>query len=374
MLSIYILVLLAVLVVGVKVSKRKEFHDNFLSLDITKGIQGFAAVAIMLHHMVQTVTQYGAVYKGVITIFNEFGVLFAGTFFFLSGYGLFVSMQTKPDYLKHFLGRRLSVVVIPFFIIDWIFLILIPLSPDKMVLSISDWISFITGWVLLNKQLWFIVEITILYIIFYFLFRFLKNKNLSYILMGIVTLLMSVGSLFLGHDTKTFTGGAWFHGEWWYNTTLLFFVGMTFAKFYKPLIAFIKKYYIVIVSVGIIGFVLLYRAYKFVAGTTGYYYEWPGHPGYVEKFMTVGLQLPMVIFCVVTFMMITMKLQFNNLILRFLGKISMELYMIHNLYILIFSYIIKNDILFVLVVYTLSIISAVLLHALDQWIIKKVRK
>ena len=374
MLSGYILVLLVVLVVGVRISKKKEFHEDFLSLNITKGIQGFAAVAIMMHHLTQTVTQYGEINKGLITIFNEFGVLFAGTFFFLSGYGLFTSMETKPDYLKHFIRRRLPVVVIPFYIINWIFLILIPLSPQKLTLGINDWISMISGWMLLNKQLWYIVEIVILYIIFYILFRFLKNKNLSYALMGIFTVLITIGSLLLGHDMKTFTGGAWFHGEWWYNTTFLFFVGMTFAKFYKPITNFIKKYYIVVLFVGIVGFLLLFSAYRYVAGIAGYYCEWPGHPGYLEKFMTVGLQLPMVIFYVVTFLIITMKLQFKNSVLKFLGKISMELYMIHNIFIIIFSCIIKNDVLFFSAVYVASLVAAVILHYIDQLIINKIRK
>lgn len=374
MLSGYILVLLVVLVVGVKISKKKEFHEDFLSLNITKGIQGFAAVAIMMHHLTQTVTQYGAINKGIITIFNEFGVLFAGTFFFLSGYGLFTSMQTKPDYLKHFIKRRLPVVVIPFYIINWIFLILIPLSFQKLTLGINDWFSMISGWMLFNKHLWYIVEIVILYIIFYILFRFLKNKNLSYALMGIFTVLITIGSLLLGHDMNTFTGGAWFHGEWWYNTTFLFFVGMTFAKFYKPITNFIKKYYMVVLCVGIVGFLLLFSAYRYVAGIKGYYCEWPGHPGYAEKFMTVGLQLPMVILYVVTFMIITMKLQFKNTVLKFLGKISMELYMIHNLFIIIFSCFIKNDVIFFTAVYAASLVAAVILHYIDQLIINKIRK
>ena len=81
MLVIYMVLLFLVLVWGCKKAKKGTFHEDFLSYPVIKGVQGFAALAVILHHVTQDVTQYGQHYKGPINVFVDAGVLFTGLFF-----------------------------------------------------------------------------------------------------------------------------------------------------------------------------------------------------------------------------------------------------------------------------------------------------
>ncbi len=367
-LGIFEVLLLAVLIWGLKGSKRREFHEDAFSLGITKGIQGFCAAGIMLHHMAQTITNYGNVNKGIINYMNDIGVFFVGIFFFCSGYGLYTSLMKKPDYLKGFFRKRLPSILVPFYVGNTIFVLTAMLFGARF--KTGELISFLTGWVLLNSQLWYIVEIFILYVVFYLLFRWKKGR-LSYILMGVfVVVLMSV-SLLLGHDYKTISGGAWLKGEWWYNGIFLFFIGITFARYYDTLIKHIKKFYPVWLIVSLAGSGVFYALTEHMLKTKGYWMERAGYPGYLEKVQTLSCQVPMILFMVIAFFLITMKVQFGNKVLDFLGKISLELYIIHNLFIINLrnQIRIENDFLFILSVYVMAISMAVLLYAFDQKII-----
>lgn len=366
-LGIFIILLFVLLFIGVK--GKKTFHEDAFSLSITKGIQGFCAVGIILHHLAQTVTQNGKLDKGMLNIMCDLGVFFVGVFFFCSGYGVYTSLKTKPNYLKGFLPKRLTTILVPFYTGNTIFVLTAILLGETF--KKAELVSALTGWMLFNTQLWFIVEIFILYIAFYILFKVLKNQKAAYLLMGVFIVALMTASFFLGHDFETKSGGAWLKGEWWYNGIFLFFIGMTFARYYDTLIANIKKFYWAWIAVGVIGSGIFFKLTLHMLKTKGYWAEWDGHPGYAEKIQTLACQLPMIIFMVIAFFLITMKLQFKNKLLTFLGKIVIELYIIHNLFIINLrnQIEIKDDFIFILSVYVLSISLAVLLHAFDQRLI-----
>ena len=370
--SLFILLVFAVLFWGGKLKKGKEFHEDAFSLDKTKGLQGFCAIGIMLHHMAQMVTQNNSLDKGLLNVFCDIGVFFVGMFFFCSGFGLYTSFRSKPDYLKGFLRKRLSAILIPFYVGNIIFVVTTILFGAEY--STGQLVSALTGWVLMNTQLWYIVEIFVLYILFYILFRFIRKEAVAYWLMGISVVGLMVFSLLLGHDRMTLSGGAWFRGEWWYNGIFVFFIGMTFARYYQFLVKKIQKFYWIWLAVGICGSTLFYLLTEHMLKTKGYWFETETYPGYLEKIQTLSCQLPMIIFMVLTFLLITMKIQFKNRALTFLGQISLELYIIHNLFItnLRGTIQIKNDALFILSVYVLSISMAVLLHVFDHKLIQLV--
>lgn len=371
-LSIYLAILFVLLFAGVKTPGKGKFFDNFLDLDITKCLQGFTAVAIMLHHLTQKVTQYGQYDKGAIGIMNDCGVLLTGLFFFFSGYGLYTSFSTKEDYLKGFIHKRLPVVLIPFYSTNTIFVLISLVLGYEM--KVSEFFLYISGLVLLNSQMWYIVEIVVLYLAFYFIFKTIKKQNPAFVAMAMFLLILTTISLLLGHDYKYACGGAWFKGEWWYNSTWLFFVGMLLARFKTNVITFAKKYYAALLPAGILLFALMHKATLYMLRNVGYWKEYTGYPGYKEKLLTYLVQTPTAIIFALVFLLLTMKLQFSNRILKFLGKIAIELYLIHNIFILYLIDVIKNEFLFYLCVYAGGIILATGIHFADQWMIKKIRK
>ena len=81
LLFLFPVAIVTILVFGAGVKKRGEYSGEAWSLGQAKALQAFAALMIILHHLVQTITQYSSVKKGPVTIWNSFGILFTSVFF-----------------------------------------------------------------------------------------------------------------------------------------------------------------------------------------------------------------------------------------------------------------------------------------------------
>lgn len=328
-LLIYPLVVLILLVIGAKIAPKGTFHEEFLSLKSTKVLQGAAALGIILHHLVQQVTSYGAVWKGPITHMNWMGVLFTAIFFFFSGYGLLKSYQTKTDYLDTFLEKRMPAVLIPFLISNIIYFFCMGLYTGKII-RVTDALTSLVGFTLLNTNTWFLVEIILFYIAFYIIYKRVKEPGKALGLMTGFVLLTIVISLLLGHDYSEMNGH-WFMGEWWYNSTIVFVFGMLMARYEAVIVKFAKKHYMWLLPLAVIFFVGMYILSEDVVQEVGYYCEWEGHPGYKEKAITAFVQSMTCILFMVTVVLLCMKVRFYNIIIAYVGKISLALYIMHDL-------------------------------------------
>lgn len=358
-----------------KTNLLSRWQDNPLSIANSKAVQGVCAVLIILHHLSQNLTE-----STFLSCFEEIGVLMVGVFFFFSGYGLFTSLKTKDNYLKGFFRKRLPKILVPFYTVTIVFFITSLKAGEHY--DLRRIIEVFTGWRFINDHMWYIIEILILYIIFYIVFRLIKQDIPAIILMTVITAAIVVWSLRLGHG-EDYSCKYWFMGEWWYNTTMMFIVGIWVAKFARPLAAFARKFYYVLLPVMVVLTVVFYRLTHWALEEYSYWMEYPGYMGYKEKYICLSLQLPMVIFFVLAVVLIMMKVNFNNFIMRFLGMISLELYLIHNLIRLnlrngVYADI-TNDVWYVLLTVILSIGSAVVLHMIDVKIMslfnkKKVKK
>ena len=358
MISIYV-VLAVILLLGVKVRIR-DWDDGFLSLGNTKILQGFCAVLIIIHHISQVLSD-----SKVLSPFNEYGVLFVGIFFFCSGYGLIKSFKTKDNYMQGFLGKRLPSVLIPFYITTFIYMaIFLLLSPKP---SLKQIILNVTGIQLINPQAWYIVAIVLLYIAFYFIFKYIKNEKIAFVSMAVFIACYIIFGIILRH------GPWWLQGEWWYNTCFLFYIGMLIARFEKGLIVIVKKYYAIILPVTIVAFVVMYRVSNYTIGKFSYYAQTETASGYPETLICFFTQLPAVILFVAAVFILCMKITFSNVILRFLSKISLELYLIHYLFLLLYksdNIYISNDLLYVTLVVISSVAAAFLVNIIDKPIIR----
>lgn len=361
--------LAVVLLLGAQMKGKNFWHEDALSLPVSKGLLGFCAIGIMLHHMSQTI-YFAGEDAGILMFMVDIGVCFVGVFFFFSGYGLYSSLRDKPDYLNGFLKKRLPVILIPFYMCNFVYIIGAALGGYRF--QKGELFPYLTGYTLMNTQMWYIVEIFFLYLLFYLVFRLVKKKGAACLIYGIILCAMTVGSLLLGHDTTTISGGAWFHGEWWYNATLLLWAGMLFARYEQPILSFCRKYYWFVMTIDVLMTCFFYEKTLQALQTKGYWYEWEGHPGYAEKFQTLAVQLPFIFFFVLFLILLTQKIQFKNKILSFLGEISLELYLVHNVFI---GYLpVKNRFWFILAVYAAGIVTAAVLHMIDRKLIGLFRK
>ena len=370
LLNLYPLLLLVITFFGVKKAKKGEVAEEFLSPGQTKMLQGSVCIAIIMHHVVQDITSYGVYRKGPITQFNDMGILMTSVFFFISGYGLITSVNTRPGYLKTFLRKRLPTVLIPFFITN-IIGILIFKYYCNIHMSASLIKKYLIGTYLINGNAWFIIEIVILYLSFYILFRLIKNRDIALVLMCVVTLVIIWYASKQGHDMDGFS--RWFRGEWWYNSTIVFAFGMVFARFKDKLTAFFNKRYTVKLIVVAVLFVGTYIAAVYANNCLGYYQLNMSFHARREQLITLAAQSIACLFSTLLIILLNMKLTLNNKALKYLGGISLEVYLLHRYFLdKIFGSMRLSDTQLLGLVIVSSLAAAAIVSPIIKWIVKGV--
>jgi membrane-bound acyltransferase YfiQ involved in biofilm formation len=244
LLLIYPALLILLVFWKARIPGRGSGNDGFLCLEHTRMIQAGACLGVILHHLTQEITFYGSGDRGPITVFSFMGILFTSLFFFFSGYGLITSVYSRQDYLRKFLYTRLPTVLIPFWVTNALGVLLHRLAYGVHWDLSGTW-QRIFGITLINSNGWFIVEIVVLYLIFYVLFSLIRNRDIALSLLCVVTFILMLYSSHQGHDLP----GAkvhWFRGEWWYNSTSVFLFGIMFARFRKTITSFFRKHYAVL--------------------------------------------------------------------------------------------------------------------------------
>ena len=96
-------VMLIILFWGCRIYGRKSWNEEFLSLEQTKALLGFAALCIMFHHIGQKNSASWIdrkYYTGGLEFFVPIGYVLVAFFTFCSGYGLYKSLKGKKNYLN----------------------------------------------------------------------------------------------------------------------------------------------------------------------------------------------------------------------------------------------------------------------------------
>lgn len=347
---IYALLILA----GIKFAGVKQFESETLSLDKTKALRGIAAVGVILHHISQQ-----AAYRetGNLTFFSEIGIFFVSIFLFCSGYGLVKSLKSKDNYFDGFIKNRIFKTLV---ITVWVNAILYALFLCFYVgksYPVSQLVTSILGFTMLNDYGWFPIVLAVLYFAFYLAFRKNKSEWKGNLIIFAVIVLMWAISCIGGHFTwwagpenwyLTDEGWAaskwwmdlkifWFSGEWWVNTCISFLGGIIFAQNEEKITEWFKKNYWIKLLALVILFVGAYFLQNFALGKFGYWTEWNGTgPGILDKTITLLLQQPVIITFVVLLYVLLMKFNFGNPVIRFFGNNSYESYMMNYMAVLLF--------------------------------------
>lgn len=392
--SVYAVCLLLILWGG-KFAGFKKFHDDFMDLDVTKAVRGLAAIGVIMHHISQEENFQQA---RVMSIFVNSGFLFVAIFFFCSGYGLVKSLKTKPDYFKGFLRHRLPVLVVPFYVSVVLYTIFYFATGTRF--APVQWITNTLGLTMVNTYCWYVVVIILLYLIFYLVYKKIKSDKVRLIIMFAVVIIM--GAIFAVNGHFAWWAGSknwwlrgpapkwwmeqkvfWFHGEWWVNSAIAFWLGLLFATNEEKITAWFKNLYWLKLPV-----VLVLTAATCVLsyvgqGVFGYWTEWSGNgPDIAKKFITFLLQMPYVIFFVVFVFMIMMKFHSSNPVTRFFGKISLETYMMNLMALTTCRMLYKvfpvrswqYMVLYIVCVVALTIILALIYKAINSVFINLIRK
>lgn len=394
---------LAVIVWGGKFAGFKaDFHDDFMSLESTKSIRGLSALCIIFHHISQETAFKNA---KIIQAFLNMGPALVAVFFFCSGYGLIKSLNNKPDYLDGFIKKRvLKGILIPFYVNVILYGIYFIIFGNDF--TPVQWVTNLLGLTLMNRYAWFPIVLALLYVAFFFIFKYVKNRKLCFFLMFLVVLAhgvwFSVGGHFAwwaGKDNwwmspsgfkraewwmQEFT--IWFFGQWWVNSSIGLIIGMLYAEHEEAVTAWFKRKYWLKLILAVAAFIVFQILTLMIQFRFGYYTEYQGHgPGIGAKLITYFSQLPQISALTVVIFAIKMKYRAYNPVLKFFGKYSLDTYLMNLMPLTALEFIIQkgtlttipirkpynyNLLIYLVLVFLLTIV----LGLLEHWLVERVNK
>ena len=356
---------------GAKSMGRGNWNGEFTSLRQTKILQGITALGIALHHMAQKSCAPWHPAKYVVHGLDPFvpmGYMFVAVFLFCSGLGLYRSLQTKPDYLKGFVRRRILPVVIAFYLSEFIYTGVRLLMGEKMDLTKILW--YLSGLHMANFNAWYVIVIPFFYLTFWAAFRFCRREGAAICWVFVFTLAYTVLGTVIDHQNDW-----WMRGEWWYNSIILFPLGLLFGKYEKPVTRFFRRgyWFWLLLSFALI-FLLFQQSEWLNNHGWGYYGEWGDPLKVPHRLMSAGMQwlvsLAYVAFC----FLLMMKVRFGNKALAWLGGVTLEFYLMHGIFVELFGYnfldmgkslvYIKNVSLFITAVLACAVPATILFRLL----------
>ena len=322
-------------------------NKEYLSVKSTSGLRGFLALGIIFHHL-SPLVKSGEEFSN----FSYMGTYIVSIFFFLSAYGLYVQNESRENYLDNFLVKRLSKIIVPFFIISLIYMFY--RFVNGQLIDLNFFINLFKQGSTIIYNGWFVDIIILMYIFFYLSFKFFQNKFLSIVFNTIFIICYICLAIKLGYNF------------WWYNSVLAFAIGLIWAKNQNKIDRFLEKYYFIVI---VLVTVLLFVSHR---------YDILLKYLHIEDSYSYALaaNLDNIIFTIYFIIVFLKKINFSNVYLNLIGRISFELYMIHGLVISMLAKIFVssrvNDVLFTLFVLIISLILAWIVNKIDKRIIQKV--
>lgn len=398
--AVYVLIGLS-MAIGIKIAPRGQFHKDAFSLDAMTSLKGVMALFVVFHHLSQKRLFQET---HTIAVFEHIGFLFVGVFFFCSGYGLYKSFITKENYLKTFLKRRVLPIVISYYVMIAIYAVYHIISGSSF--TPAEWIFKLSGLVLINTQGWYVPVIILMYLSFYFIFKSEKlRKHGIPILIGI-TLFQGLLFCVLNHF-PWYTGdhiGWWmeegaldnlpwwrgfcalpFEGEWWVNSTIGFVLGILIAKHENSFIECFSNSFIVKLSIYIL-FILTTIFGLNCLWNVGYWTEFSGELGFVNKLICYFAQCLQVIFTDLFIVLLMRKVYVHNRLYAFFGKRTLEMYLMQEIALFSWVFLIEKDgapltkphnwnvIVYMVVVLATVTVSAVIYNLINKTLTKRLKK
>ncbi len=373
MIILWYIALGLLLFLGSKAFKKKEWNEGNMSFEHTKSFLGFCAVIIVFHHLAQATCASWLDKRYIrhgLDIFVTAGYPMVAMFFFCSGFGMYKSAKAKPGFFKRFIPVRIIPILIPtgltmlvYILFRYIRKIPFNIDPPLAVNAHETW----------HPYIWYIPCIILMYLLFYVGFGLFKKDWI-----GITV--VALGIIAYAAFCIVFR-----YGTWWFNTPHMFLMGILFAKYEQAFFARCQKLYPLKLTLTIIACVILWFLGNSAGGIYLMIFNLPYFKyAYICDLITCIFQVLYTFAFVSLYYLLSMKIRIGNPVLSFLGKFTLELYLIHGVFIHMFGYYmikegvapvhyIANVPLFVLVVLALSIPVSFAVSLLDKKVGKALR-
>lgn len=328
--DVFALIPVILILIGIRVApKRSLFSENSMDRSQSVSLRGLLCIMIMLDHSA-LLTQTGA--TGFL--FKKAAFFVVGLFFALSGYGLTASWQRRNGSVTGFWGKRFRSTILPYLILSVIAAAVRLMVGEKLTVT-QALISFVNGKPLVRYS-WFILVLIVFYILFYLSALLARgDKALLLAFVGFGSFALPFVLRKLGFD------------EYWYDAVWTFPLGILWQMCYPRIVSAFRRHpwlYLAITGVCAVWTVLI-----------AVYFCW---------FSYLGMLLATVFVTVFVFLLM-MKLWIDNRILRFLGSISLEIYLIHGIVVTVLEKYMppsEQPLLFLSILFPTTILSAWLFH------------
>lgn len=299
MLYVFILAML-VFFYGINFVKANEFNTEYLSKESTGAVNGIFVLFVFMSH-ISNYMDFGSEYDKIWLDFRSWlGQLMVVTFLFYSGYGMMCSIMKKGNaYIKPLFKKRFLSLLLHFDIAVVLFVIMNLALGVKM--NLKNTLLAFTTWTSIGNSNWYITAVLGMYLIIILAFSvFRKHKLPALITVSVLTVAFAIVLLKVGKP------------EWYYNTLLLFPVGMWYAYLKKHIDNFVMKNnltYMFFMAAAVGLFAVCYRIKGF-----GLPFYWI----YACAFMMIII-------------LITMKVKIGNPILSMLGRHVFGIYILQRI-------------------------------------------
>ena len=265
----------------------------FFTKDQSMMLRGIGALMVLINHLASWYAGW-ITWEPAAVLFSRFGIYGVDLFFLVSGYGLTKSaLAHRPGAV--FWKNRLTGTYVPYLLIVG----LIELSAGGMT-DAKDWVQYLTGY-----DYWFIRNILVFYGIFFAVYRFVRIRWMRCALLAAAVLAYSWRLAELGR------------ADFWYLSNIAFVLGTLLAEWERELIGAARRGYAIQLAL-LTGLLLL-------AAKTGWERRFLTSEGLdIWRYeLAAGL-----IWTLFAAQAAGLPVRFAGW-LRFLGKISLELYLLH---------------------------------------------
>ena len=319
---------------GAEGAGKGAWNEEYTSLKQTKTLLGISALGVALHHMAQKTCAPWLARRYIIHGLDPFipmGYMFVAVFLFCSGRGLYKSFKTKPDYLKGFFRRRVLPIVVAFYLSEFIYTAVRLVMGEKM--DFGKILRNLSGLHMANPDSWYVVVIPFFYLAFWLAFRFCRREGTAIFCVFVFTLGYTVLGALIDHQNDW-----WMRGEWWYNSIILFPLGLLFAKYERQVTRFFRKGYWIWLVFFFAAFFLLFQQSEFLVNHRwGYRSTWsPMKVPY--RLLSAGSQWLVSIAFVGFCFLLMMKVRLGNKALAWLGGMTLDFYLMHPVFVEMYGF------------------------------------
>lgn len=315
-------------------------NPNSLTADFSTNVKGFLCILIFYNHMAGWFENQGMIFQ----LFSHMGSFIVGVFFFLSAFGLTKAYSGKVSF--SFLIKRFIKILIPYWICEVIYIVISVFCNIALQVDVT-WKNIFLSAIQLStivENSWYVGAILLLYFIYYICKKILPKIDLTVK----ITLLMIIISFIIKNYWTTF-----------FAFPLGIFIGEREQRILnlgkgKRFSFFIVSFMLCSLAIGL----------KFYGNSIGN-----------EMYMNISDMLTSVLFASAVFYILTF-VKIGNRILKFLGNISYEIYLLHGLALRVaYKYVgLKYSVLFFIVAFAVTILLSFLTNRVSSVIIKPILK